>query len=93
MFNKFSKSAKNRGIDWCLSLDQFGSEFTGRCALTEWEISMKDQTASLDRIDNGRGYEVDNVQWVHSMVNMSKNKYPQDQFIKMCVAVANKSKW
>ena len=93
MFNRFSRSAKNREIDWCLSLDQFGSSFTGHCALTGWEISMEKQSASLDRIDSGRGYEVDNVQWVHSMVNMSKNKYPQDRFIEMCVAVANKVKW
>lgn len=93
MFNRFSKSAKNRGIDWCLSLEQFGSAFTGQCALTGWEISMKDQTASLDRIDNGKGYAVDNIQWVHSMVNMSKNKYSQDRFVEMCVAVADRVKW
>lgn len=50
-------------------------------------------TASLDRIDSGQGYTNSNIQWVHSMVNMCKNKYPQDKFIEMCRAVADKVKW
>jgi hypothetical protein len=92
-FNKFAKSAKNRGIEWSLSIEQFKFAFTGKCKLTGWEISMEKQTASLDRIDSSKGYKIDNIQWVHSMVNMSKNKYTQDRFIEMCVAVANKVKW
>lgn len=50
-------------------------------------------TASFDRIDSSEGYTQGNVQWVHTMVNMCKNKYPQVDFIQMCKAVADKVKW
>jgi len=95
MYNKFRKSANNRGIEWKLDFDAFVATFDGRCALTGWEISMdyNNCTASLDRVDSSEPYRPDNIQWVHSMVNMSKNKYSQEQFVEMCLAVANKVKW
>jgi hypothetical protein len=95
LFNKFMKSAKDRGIDWDLSLDDMFSSFDGKCSLTGWPIGIDydEQTASLDRIDSSLGYHKDNIQWVHTMINMAKNKYTQDQFLKMCLAVADKIKW
>lgn len=71
------------------------SFYDGFCSLTGWEIDMSynNDTASLDRKDSSKGYTKDNIQWVHSMVNMSKNKYDQNKFIDMCIAVANKFKW
>lgn len=92
LFNKYSKSAESRGIEWRLSFEEMFQSYNGVCALTGWEISMgaKNQTASLDRIDSRQCYEPSNVQWVHSMVNMAKNKYDQRQFFDMCCAVANK---
>lgn len=38
------------------------------------------------------GYTEENVQWVHTMVNMSKNKYKQVDFINMCISVAQAHK-
>jgi hypothetical protein len=67
-----------------------------KCALTGWDIeAMKVQvnTASLDRIDSSKGYIEENVQWVHKMVNMSKQSYSQEEFIEMCKAVSSKIKW
>jgi hypothetical protein len=67
-------------------------KYDGYCALSGWEISMdwERPTASLDRINSSLGYTKDNIQWVHSMVNMTKNKYDQELFIKMCSDVAVK---
>lgn len=89
-FNKFRKSALSRGIPWELTEEQMFAPYSGQCALTGWAISLDytSPTASLDRIDSSKGYTVDNIQWVHSVVNMSKNKYPQDLFIEMCKAVS-----
>jgi hypothetical protein len=56
-------------------------------------MSYANCTASLDRIDSSNGYEVGNIQWVHVMVNMCKNKYAQDVFVKMCKSVADRVKW
>jgi hypothetical protein len=90
-YNKFKKLAANRGIPWLVTLDDVSVAYTGYCTLTGWELSMKcsKRTASLDRIDSSKPYEKSNIQWVHSMVNMSKNKYKQIDFVKMCRAVAS----
>lgn len=94
LYNKFRKAANTRGIKWGIDYDTFISGFTGKCSLTGWDISMgyKDHTASLDRIDSTKGYEAGNIQWVHTMVNMCKNKYAQPEFISMCIAVSDTSK-
>jgi hypothetical protein len=50
---------------------------------------MKEQTASLDRIDSNGDYTLDNIQWVHKDINRMKNVYEQEHFIMMCNAVAS----
>ena len=94
MYNKYSKSAEARGIEWSIDIKYLESVYTGKCALTGWDISLryKNVTGSLDRIDSSKGYVAGNIQWVHSMVNMSKNKYDQDLFIYMCASVAKNRK-
>ncbi len=67
-----------------------------RCALTGRSIFIKpskrtpgeEMTASLDRIDSGKGYIPGNVQWVHKDINRMKNHYNQDYFIETCREVA-----
>lgn len=95
MYNKFKNSALSRGIEWSITIDDMFSIYDGKCYLTGWDIyiNYSKLNASLDRIDSSVGYIVGNIQWVHSMVNMSKNKYNQDDFIKMCKAVADRVKW
>ena len=90
LFNRFKKSAISRNIVWDLTLEEMFKGFNGKCNLTGWSIDIDylNSTASLDRIDSTKGYTVDNIQWVHSMVNMSKNKYDNSLFIEMCKAVA-----
>lgn len=46
------------------------------------------QTASLDRIDSYKGYDIDNVQWVHKDINMMKGSINQNDFIMFCKKVA-----
>ena len=53
-------------------------------------MKVNKNTASLDRIDSSKGYVEGNVQWVHKMINMSKQQYSQEEFIDMCKAVANR---
>lgn len=66
-----------------------------KCALTGWEIDFRtsyagrhEQTASLDRIDSGRGYLLDNIQWVHREVNHLKRDMPDERFLEICRAIA-----
>ena len=75
-----------------MSEGEMFANFDGYCQMTGWPISISynESTASLDRIDSKSGYIVDNIQWVHTMVNMAKNKYGVNRFIAMCKAVATK---
>jgi hypothetical protein len=90
-YNRFRKSANRRNIQWDIDYEEFMQAFTGKCALSGWDISMAyaNSTASLDRIDSSKGYSAENIQWVHVIVNMCKNKYPQEQFIAMCKAISD----
>ena len=63
----------------------------GKCALTGLSISVKDRTASLDRIDSSKGYEEENLQWLHKDVNMMKRHYSQDYFVYLCSLISGDS--
>lgn len=64
-----------------------------KCALSGISIkidsSHKYNTASIDRIDSSRGYEIDNIQWVHKHINFMKRTYSQKYFIEMCKKIAD----
>ncbi len=60
----------------------------GKCIFTGWPLIFHDNgrkcTVSVDRIDSEQGYVIDNVQIVHKHVNLMKNVFDQEYFIKMC---------
>lgn len=81
---------------WNLYVDQ-----NSLCALTGVPItlvnSIKNQnvdwdviTASLDRVDNSKGYVKENVWWVHKVVNRLKNNYSVDELIYWSRLLVNK---
>lgn len=102
LWNYMGACAKARGIEFRLTREYvFGllEAQAGRCALSGVEIGFAvgrqrhmhgGTTASLDRIDSGRGYVVGNVQWVHKDVNRMKSNLHQDRFIELCRCVAVK---
>tara|TARA_R100000951_G_scaffold88730_1_gene76812 strand:- start:3148 stop:3663 length:516 start_codon:yes stop_codon:yes gene_type:complete len=96
---KYQTNAALRGIDWEVTFEYLADlliEQDFKCALTGWNIDameVNQNTASLDRVDSHKGYIEGNIQWVHKMVNMSKQQYTQEKFIEMCAAVADKVKW
>lgn len=66
-----------------------------KCAITNIPINFNtnfgkfsDGSASLDRIDSNKGYTIDNVQWVHKIINMMKNKLSMNEFTEWCKLVA-----
>lgn len=63
-----------------------------KCALSGLDISISDSTASLDRIDNNKGYDIDNIQWLHTNVNYMKVDLPQDKFIYLCNKISENMK-
>lgn len=91
--------AAARDIPFEITIDQAWDIFqkqNKKCSLTGDDLffvrdGRKDRgNASLDRIDSSKGYTVDNVQWVHKNVNISKNDMPLSVFIEMCVKIASR---
>lgn len=61
-----------------------------KCALTGVLLSLeKDHPLclSLDQIEPGKGYTVDNIQWLAWCVNRAKGDLSLDQFYEMCEVV------
>lgn len=90
-----TKQAARRGIPFEIDREFAWRLFVAqqrRCALTGIELcfstNIRDQrgkhTASLDRLDAGRGYTVGNVQWVHKRVNIMKNVMGNEEFVEWC---------
>lgn len=75
---------------YCLFLEQ-----EERCWFTKEPLVISNDsklnTASIDRIDNTKGYSVDNVRWVHKSINMMKRTYSDEYFVGWCKKVASKS--
>ena len=73
----------------------------GKCALTalplqfpisHYDVGHGKGNASLDRINSNLGYTKGNVQWVHKDVNMMKQEFSQNHFIKLCKLITKNYK-
>ena len=91
-FIAYERGAKQRGLEFDVSIEYVVSLFTGKCAYTGMDITpptAHSGTASLDRIDPTKGYVEGNLQWVHKDINRMKNKFSEKHFIEMCCKVAD----
>lgn len=94
------KGARTRDIPFEISAEDAWLLFETqehRCALTGLPIAMHlgigpsggvRRTASLDRIDNTKGYINGNVQWLHKDVNRMKSDFSTERFKELCKLVA-----
>lgn len=83
---RIKSNAESRNIRVTISqqdaADMFESQ-RGICALSGealiLDAPLNKQTASLDRIDSSKGYEINNIQWIHKEVNKMKNNLPEKE--------------
>jgi len=97
------KSALSRDIRFDISKEFGYSLFLSqdkKCALTGLPIQFAETmrghgkgetTASLDRIDSKKAYEIGNVQWIHKDVNRMKWAFEEPYFKHLCELVCQKS--
>jgi hypothetical protein len=87
-FNVFKRNAKLRDIEFDVSIEYIWKLFllqNRRCAITGEPIEFgKNSSASLDRINNSRGYIKGNVWWVHKKVNSIKNDMSLSEMYSWC---------
>ncbi len=74
----------------------------GICPITGWSLLLPKSSrgwnkshdtkikASVDRIDNSKGYILGNIRFVSLMVNLAKNKFSEEDLFLMCKAVVDR---
>jgi hypothetical protein len=88
-------NAKRRKIEFNISKEYAYEQFlkqNKKCAYSGRDLIFtknyclrgKEQTASLDRIDNTKGYIEGNIQWLHKDINRLKSNFSESDFLDMC---------
>lgn len=97
-FTSLLRHAKDRNIQVAIKIEDLNILFlkqNKRCALSGVKLyfdgQSKNTTASLDRIDSLKGYEINNIQWIHKDINIIKYNLNQDYFLDLVYKIAEKS--
>lgn len=101
-WSRIKRHSNGRNLSFSITIEEAWQLFLNqnrKCALTGQELTLtdtngstKDKTASLDRIDNNKGYEIENIQWVHKDINWMKGQFDSDRFIELCKLVSENEK-
>ena len=90
---------KDRPRDFNLTLEylkEIWDEQEGKCPFTGFDLELRTykydsqlniKSASLDRIDNSKGYVQGNVRFVSVMFNFARNKFSDEEVIEFAQAV------
>ena len=81
----FKSSAKKRGHDYTLTLDNLKEYYNKPCYYCNGNVT----TVSLDRVDNAKGYVSDNIVSCCYRCNIMKHSQTQEDFIQRCKLVAS----
>lgn len=104
MWGNIKRNAKKRNLEFNITIKQVWKLYekqNRKCALSGLDIIFADTvknhelrltTASLDRIDNTKGYIKNNIQWIHKDINWMKQDFKQEYFIEICKKIAEKNK-
>ncbi len=79
-FDYLKQNAKRRGKEFILTIE----EFKDFCIKTDY-LNLKGKNANsltIDRIDNKKGYQIDNIQAVSLSYNSRKSYFEKDFFEK-----------
>ena len=103
IFRPFLKLCRQRKKDFDLTLEylkELWESQNGICPFTGFELEARTydgkgdnplniKSASLDRIDNSKGYVKGNVRFVSVMFNFARNKFSDEEVIEFAQAVIN----
>lgn len=91
-YNALRSAALRRKHSFHISIEHIWDLFLQqerRCAISGCPLiltnsnHLRDQTASLDRIDSKQGYVEGNLQWVHKDINKMKMDLQEEDFFRM----------
>jgi len=100
LFAQYRHKAKARGIEWALTFDQFLKITEQPCYFTGWlptqSVHRKVKRHppylynGIDRLDNTKGYTLQNAVACNGDVNKAKLAMTEERFIALCRAVVVK---
>lgn len=85
-YSRYKETAQRRGIKWNLTLEQFMHFWQTPCRYCGEKI----KTVGLDRIDNNKGYEINNVFPCCTDCNKFKREYPLQYLISKCKKISKR---
>jgi hypothetical protein len=98
LYTTYKHGALARNLDFTAPIEHLWEVFEqqeGKCCFTGEPLTFNEtyhtktnRTASLDRIDSKKGYEVGNLQWVHRDVNKLKKNFSNVRFLEICRKIA-----
>jgi hypothetical protein len=97
-WRRFVRGAVRRNIPFEVTMEYAWNLYEAqgrRCALTGVPIGFSTNrsyifiTASMDRIENSKGYVEGNIQWVHKSINVMKNSHSVEDFTEWCRKVVD----
>jgi predicted nucleic acid-binding Zn-ribbon protein len=103
-FSGIKNKAKERNLEFSITIEDIDNLYekqNKKCSLTGLDISFNSGqnnyikirgNASIDRIDNNKGYTVENIQILDKDINFMKRDFTQDKFITLCKMVVNNEK-
>jgi len=100
LIGEIKRSAKRRKLDYKVSKEYLWNLFlhqNRKCPFTGITLQFgrlsqsSERTASLDRIDNNKGYIENNLRWVYKDINMLKRNKEDEYIIYLCNLVAKEN--
>lgn len=97
--DQYKANAKNRGLLWDLTDEQFRHLTTSPCQYTGELPSTVQRAKSgeeytrngIDRVDNSKGYSVDNCVPCSPVINQMKADLPLGRFLELCKKVSERT--
>lgn len=94
-WDRILRGARSRNINVNISIQDAWNIYinqNGKCIFTGLEIDFANnlikessqQTASLDRINPKKDYDINNIQWTHKTINKMKWDLNNEYFIDLC---------
>jgi hypothetical protein len=87
-FRHYRRGAESRNIEFLLTFDEFNNFWGKNC----YYCTDKIKTVGIDRIDNNKGYTIENCVPCCGICNRMKMQYTMDNFIKKCIEISNNFK-
>ncbi len=87
-FNKYKSNAIARNLQFELTIDNFKKYWKQPC----YYCGDKIETIGLDRVNNDKGYTIDNVVSCCAICNYMKRNLSKEDFINKCKKIVNNYK-